>query len=182
MLQADVMGISVRDTVLVVVPMFHANAWGLTFSCPAVGAKMVMPGPKMDGASIHELIETEGVTFSAAVPTVWQMLLAHLRATKGTLSTLKRVAIGGSAVPEVLIRAFHDEFGVDVMQLWGMTESSPLGTVAALTPEIAALPFDQQIPLQAEAGPPAGRHSAQADRTTTASLCPVTARLSDGCR
>ena len=157
MLQPDVMGLSVRDTVLAVVPMFHANAWGLAFSCPAVGAKMVMPGPKMDGASIHELIETEGVTFSAAVPTVWQMLLAHLRATKGTLSTLKRVAIGGSAVPEVLIRAFHDEFGVDVMQLWGMTESSPLGTVAALTPEIAALPFDQQIPYRLKQGrPPVG--------------------------
>jgi fatty-acyl-CoA synthase len=157
MLQADVMGISVRDTVLVVVPMFHANAWGLAFSCPAAGAKMVMPGPKMDGASIHELLETEGVTFSAAVPTVWQMLLAHLRATGGKLTTLKRVAIGGSAVPEVLIRAFHDEFGVDVLQLWGMTESSPLGTVATLTPEIAALPFEQQIPYKLKQGrPPVG--------------------------
>jgi fatty-acyl-CoA synthase len=157
LLQTDVMGLSVRDTVLVVVPMFHANAWGLTFACPAVGAKMIMPGPKMDGASIHELIETEGVTFSAAVPTVWQMLLAHLRATGGRLTTLKRVAIGGSAVPEVLIRAFHDEFGVDVLQLWGMTESSPLGTVATLTPEIAALPFDQQIPYKLKQGrPPVG--------------------------
>jgi fatty-acyl-CoA synthase len=157
MLQADVMGLSVRDTVLVVVPMFHANAWGLAFSCPAAGAKMVMPGPKMDGASIHELLETEGVTFSAAVPTVWQMLLAHLRATGGKLTTLKRVAIGGSAVPEVLIRAFHDEFGIDVLQLWGMTESSPLGTVATLTPEIAALPFEQQIPYKLKQGrPPVG--------------------------
>jgi fatty-acyl-CoA synthase len=157
LLQTDVMGLSVRDTVLVVVPMFHANAWGLTFACPAVGAKMIMPGPKMDGASIHELIETEGVTFSAAVPTVWQMLLAHLRATGGRLTTLKHVAIGGSAVPEVLIRAFHDEFGVDVLQLWGMTESSPLGTVATLTPEIAALPFDQQIPYKLKQGrPPVG--------------------------
>ena len=113
-LQTDVMGLSVRDTVLAVVPMFHANAWGLTFSCPAVGAKLVMPGPKMDGASIHELLETEGVTFSAAVPTVWQMLLAHLRATGGTLTTLKRVVIGGSAVPEAIVRGFHDEYGVEV--------------------------------------------------------------------
>ena len=75
------MGLSARDTVLPVVPMFHANAWGLAFSCPAVGAKLVMPGPKLDGASIYELLETEGVTFSAAVPTVWQMLLQHMRAT-----------------------------------------------------------------------------------------------------
>ena len=156
-LQTDVMGLSVRDTVLAVVPMFHANAWGLTFACPAVGAKLVMPGPKMDGASIHELLETEGVTFSAAVPTVWQMLLAHLQSTNSKLTTLKRVAIGGSAVPESLIRAFRDGYGVDVLQLWGMTESSPLGTVATLTPEIAALPFDEQMQYKTKQGrPPVG--------------------------
>jgi fatty-acyl-CoA synthase len=103
--QTDVMGLSVRDTVLVVVPMFHANAWGLPFSAPAAGAKLVMPGPKMDGASILELLETEQVTFSAAVPTVWQMLLQHLRATGEKLTSLKRVVIGGSAVPEAIIRA-----------------------------------------------------------------------------
>ena len=157
MLQADVMGLSVRDTALIVVPMFHANAWGLTFACPAAGAKMVMPGPKMDGASIFELLETEKVTFSAAVPTVWQMLLAELRATGRRLTTLKRVAIGGSAVPESLIRGFYDEHGVEVTQLWGMTESSPLGTVASLTPEIAALSFDEQIPTRLKQGrPPVG--------------------------
>ena len=157
MLQTDVMGLSVRDTALIVVPMFHANAWGLTFACPAAGTKMVMPGPKMDGASIYELLETEKVTFSAAVPTVWQMLLAELRATGKTLTTLKRVAIGGSAVPESLVRGFHDEHGVDVTQLWGMTESSPLGTVAALTPEIAALSFDEQMPTKLKQGrPPVG--------------------------
>jgi fatty-acyl-CoA synthase len=156
-LQTDVMGLSVRDTVLAVVPMFHANAWGLTFSCPAVGAKLVMPGPKMDGASIHELLETEGVTFSAAVPTVWQMLLAHMRETKATLTTLKRVVIGGSAVPEAIIRAFHDDYGVEVVHAWGMTETSPLGTLSTPTPEIAALSFDDQIPYKLKQGrPPVG--------------------------
>jgi fatty-acyl-CoA synthase len=156
-LQSDVMGLSARDTVLVVVPMFHANAWGLTFSCPAVGAKMVMPGPKMDGASILELLESEQVTFSAAVPTVWQMLLAHLRATGERLTSLKRVVIGGSAVPEAIIRAFHDDYGVEVVHAWGMTETSPLGTLSTPTPEIAALSFDEQMPYKLKQGrPPAG--------------------------
>ncbi|HEX7759513.1 MAG TPA: long-chain-fatty-acid--CoA ligase [Caulobacteraceae bacterium] len=155
--QTDVMGISARDVVLPVVPMFHANAWGLTFTCPAIGAKMVMPGPKMDGESILELIETEGVTFSAAVPTVWQMLLQHMRATGGQFSTLKRVVIGGSAVPEALIRAFHDDYGVEVTHAWGMTETSPLGTLSTPTPEIAALPYDEQMPYKLKQGrPPAG--------------------------
>jgi fatty-acyl-CoA synthase len=156
-LQRDVMGLSAMDTVLTVVPMFHANAWGLTFSCPAVGAKLVMPGAKMDGESIHELLETERVTFSAAVPTVWQMLLQHLRATKGKLTTLKRVAIGGSAVPEAILRGFHDDYGVEVVHAWGMTETSPLGTISAPNADIAALPYEQQVPFRLKQGrPPAG--------------------------
>jgi fatty-acyl-CoA synthase len=156
-LQADVMGLSVKDTVLAVVPMFHANAWGLTFSCPAVGARLVMPGQKMDGPSILELLETEKVTFSAAVPTVWQMLLAHLRATGERPTTLKKVIIGGSAVPEAIVRAFHDDYGVDVIQAWGMTETSPLGTLSNPTPEVAALPFEAQVPYKLKQGrPPLG--------------------------
>jgi fatty-acyl-CoA synthase len=118
-LQKDVMALSITDVVLPVVPMFHANAWGITFSAPAVGAKLVMPGAKMDGASIYELLETEGVTFSAAVPTVWQMLLQHIQANGLRFSTLKRVVIGGSACPEALIRAFHEDYGVDVIHAWG---------------------------------------------------------------
>ncbi len=156
-LQADAMGVSGRDTVLAVVPMFHANAWGLPFTTAAVGAKLVLPGSKLDGASVHELLESEGVTFSAAVPTVWQMLLQHLRETKGKISTLKRVIIGGSACPEALIRAFHDDYGVEVLHAWGMTETSPLGTVASLTADIAALPFEQQMPWRLKQGrPPLG--------------------------
>ncbi|WP_374578337.1 long-chain-fatty-acid--CoA ligase [Phenylobacterium sp.] len=143
---SDVLGIKATDTVLPVVPMFHANAWGLAFSAPAVGAKLVMPGQKLDGASVHELLESEGVTFSAAVPTVWQMLLQHLRASKGKLTTLKRVVIGGSAVPESIVRGFRDEFGVDVTHAWGMTETSPLGTQA--TPNAAIEQMDPEAQLQ----------------------------------
>ena len=156
-LQKDFMGLSVQDTVLAVVPMFHANAWGLTFSVPATGAKLIMPGQKLDGASVLELLESEQVTFSAAVPTVWQMLLAHLRATGARLSTLKRVVIGGSAVPEAMIRAFHDDYGVEVVHAWGMTETSPLGTMAMLTPEVAARPFEAQVATRLKQGrPPLG--------------------------
>jgi fatty-acyl-CoA synthase len=153
----DVMGLSATDTVLPVVPMFHANAWGLAFSCPAVGAKLVMPGMKLDGASVHELLETEGVTFSAAVPTVWQMLLTHLRETSGKLSTLKRVVIGGSAVPEAIVRGFRDEFGVSVTHAWGMTETSPLGTLANPNAAIAAMSEEDQLKFTLKQGrPPLG--------------------------
>ena len=156
-LQRDVLGISATDTVLPVVPMFHANAWGIAFAAPGVGAKLVMPGSKMDGASIHELLETEGVTFSAAVPTVWQMLLQHLDSTKGQLSTLKRVVIGGSACPEAIIRGFHDRYGVDVLHAWGMTETSPLGTLGSPNARVAGLPYDERLVYQLKQGrPPLG--------------------------
>jgi len=151
-LQADVLATSVKDTILPVVPMFHANAWGVAFAAPAVGAKLVMPGAKMDGASIYELLTTERVTASAAVPTVWQMLLAHLQANNLQLPDLQRVTIGGAACPETLIRAFHDDYGVDVFHAWGMTETSPLGTTGSLTPEVAALPFEQQVPYRLKQG------------------------------
>ncbi|WP_332767167.1 long-chain-fatty-acid--CoA ligase [Phenylobacterium sp.] len=149
---SDVLGIRATDTVLPVVPMFHANAWGLAFSAPAVGAKLVMPGAKLDGASVHELLETEGVTYSAAVPTVWQMLLTHLRATNGKITTLKRVVIGGSAVPEAIVRGFRDEYGVDVTHAWGMTETSPLGTQATPNAAIAAMDPEQQLQFKLKQG------------------------------
>ncbi|HQT52175.1 MAG TPA: long-chain-fatty-acid--CoA ligase [Phenylobacterium sp.] len=154
---ADVLGIGATDTVLPVVPMFHANAWGVAFSAPAVGAKLVMPGAKLDGASIHELLESEQVTFSAAVPTVWQMLLTHLRDTNGTLNSLKRVVIGGSAVPEAIVRAFRDDYGVAVTHAWGMTETSPLGTQATPNHRIAAMDAEDQLRFQLKQGrPPLG--------------------------
>jgi fatty-acyl-CoA synthase len=150
----DVFDIGACDTILPIVPMFHANAWGLAFAAPAVGAKLVLPGQKLDGPSVHELLETEGVTFSGAVPTVWQSLLMHLRATAGRLTTLKRVAIGGSAVPEAMVRAFRDEYGVEVLHAWGMTETSPLGTLATPTPEIAAMDSETQLRFQLKQGRP----------------------------
>jgi fatty-acyl-CoA synthase len=137
--------------------MFHANAWGIAFSAPAVGAKLVMPGPKLDGASVHELLESEKVTFSAAVPTVWQMLLAHLRQSGGKLSTLKRVVIGGSAVPEAIVRGFRDEFGVDVTHAWGMTETSPLGTLANPSAKVSQMDDEAQLRFKLKQGrPPLG--------------------------
>jgi fatty-acyl-CoA synthase len=156
-LGVDVMNISARDTVLPVVPMFHANAWGLAFSCAAAGAKLVMPGQKLDGASVYELLETEGVTFSAAVPTVWLGLLTHMRENKLGLSTLKRVVIGGSAVPEAIVRGFRDEFGVDVTHAWGMTEMSPLGTLSSPTAKVAATDPETQLRYKLKQGrPPVG--------------------------
>ena len=156
-LGVDVMGLSARDTVLPVVPMFHANAWGLAFSCAAAGCKLVMPGAKLDGPSVHELLETEGVTFSAAVPTVWLGLLQHLRATGGKLSTLKRVVIGGSAVPEAIVRGFRDEYGVDVTHAWGMTEMSPLGTLSSPNAKVAAMSAEDQLRYKLKQGrPPIG--------------------------
>jgi fatty-acyl-CoA synthase len=156
-MQSTVLGPSPKEVILPVVPMFHANAWGIAFAGPASGAKLVMPGARMDGAAIYELIVSEGVTFSAAVPTVWQMLLTHLRENNLTIPTVKRVLIGGSAVPESLIRAFHDEFGIEVSQGWGMTETSPIGTMSILTPELEALPYDEGMKWRIKQGmPPLG--------------------------
>ncbi|SFS81939.1 long-chain-fatty-acid--CoA ligase [Brevundimonas viscosa] len=156
-LQTTVLGATPKEVILPVVPMFHANAWGIAFGGPAAGSKLVMPGAKMDGESIYELLESEGVTFSAAVPTVWQGLLAHVREKGLKFSTLRRVLIGGSAVPESLIRAFHDGYGIEVIQGWGMTETSPIGTLSNLTPELEALPYDEQMKWRIKQGvPPLG--------------------------
>ena len=128
----DALNMSARDSVLPVVPMFHVNAWGLPYSAAMTGAKLVFPGPAMDGKSIFELIEAEKVSFAAGVPTVWQMMLAHMQAGKLRFSTLKRTVIGGSACPPAMITAFNDVYGVEVLHAWGMTEMSPLGTVCTL--------------------------------------------------
>ncbi|MEG2498108.1 long-chain-fatty-acid--CoA ligase [Brevundimonas sp.] len=156
-MQATVLGATPGDVILPVVPMFHANAWGIAFAGPAAGTKLVMPGAKMDGASIYELLESEGVTFSAAVPTVWQGLLQHMRENNLKLSTVKRVMIGGAATPESLIRIFNDEFNVEVVQGWGMTETSPIGTVSNILPEMKSWPYDDQVKQRIKQGmPPLG--------------------------
>lgn len=128
----DVMCLSARDAVLPVVPMFHVNAWGIPYSAALTGAKVVFPGPALDGKSLYELIEAEGVTFAAGVPTVWQMLLGHVQSVGGKFSMLNRTVIGGSACPPAMIDAFEQGYGVKVLHAWGMTEMSPLGTLCTL--------------------------------------------------
>src|SRR4051812_26530083 len=151
-LQADAFGMRAADSVMPVVPMFHANAWAIAFAAPIVGAKLVMPGGMMDGKSIHELLETENCTFSAAVPTVWLMLLQYLEAENKKLSTLKRVMIGGSAVPRTIVERFEKNYGVTVVHGWGMTEMSPLGSFAAFKPGMDELPFEERIKLKLKQG------------------------------
>jgi fatty-acyl-CoA synthase len=131
----DALNLSARDVVLPVVPMFHVNAWGLPYSCALTGAKLVFPGQHLDGRSLHQLFESEQVTMSAGVPTVWLGLLNFMREQKLGFSTLKRVVIGGSACPPAMTRAFQEEFGVEVLHAWGMTEMSPLGTVCTFKPK-----------------------------------------------
>jgi acyl-CoA synthetase (AMP-forming)/AMP-acid ligase II len=127
---ADGLQVRSTDTVLPVVPMFHANTWGLAHACPMTGANMVMPGPKLDGASIAELLVTEKVTMSAAVPTIWFALLQYLEQNPSIkLPDMERVAIGGSACPEALMRAYKEKYGINVVHAWGMTETSPIATV-----------------------------------------------------
>ena len=128
-LQADMQGLSARDVILPIVPMFHANAWGLAFSAPAVGAKLVMPGANLDPAVLAETIELEEVTFTTGVPTVMQGLIDHYRATRTRPATLKRVITGGARCPERMIEEFEDVLGVEVVHAWGMTELSPIGTM-----------------------------------------------------
>ena len=135
----DYFCLSAMDRVMPVVPLFHANSWSLAFSAPMVGASLVMPGPKLDGASVHSLLEDEAVTMSAAVPTVWLGLLQFLQTNDKKLSTLKHVGIGGSACPRIITESFETQYGVRVTHAWGMTELSPLGSFCAIKPETAAL-------------------------------------------
>ena len=153
-LAPDAMNCSSRDVVLPVVPMFHANCWGLALTAPMVGATMVMPGAKMDGASIYELLSTYKVSFTAAVPTVWLMLLQDLEKTGQNLPYLKRVVIGGSACPRAMTKTFQDIYDVDVIHAWGMTEMSPLGSLCSLKPEYAELEGEARLDMQMKQGHP----------------------------
>ena len=152
--QADAQGVRNADVVLPIVPMFHANAWALAFAAPMVGAKLVMPGPKLDGQSVYELLEDESVTMSAAVPTVWLGLLQHLEQNNLRLSTLKRVLIGGSACPRSMIEAFETKYGIDVCHAWGMTEMSPLGTLGSLKAGMSDLPLERRLDIKVKQGHP----------------------------
>ncbi len=148
----DVMAISARDSILPVVPMFHVNAWGIPYSAAMTGAKLVFPGPALDGKSVYELIEAEGVTFAAGVPTVWQMLLGHMKPQGLKFSNLTRTVIGGSACPPAMIDTFRNDYKVDVLHAWGMTEMSPLGTLCTLKNKHLSLPADAQMKIRMKQG------------------------------
>jgi fatty-acyl-CoA synthase len=149
----DAIGVSGRDTILAVVPMFHANAWGLPYNAAMVGSKVVLPGPKMgDPETLVSLMNDEQVTLAAGVPTVWTLLLNYLAQTGKKLETLKSTLVGGSAVPLSMIQTFAEKHGVQVLQGWGMTEMSPLGTVCSLRPEMESLPTEERYRIHTKQG------------------------------
>ena len=150
--QGDVLGIKSTDALLPVVPMFHANAWALAFSCPMAGAKMVMPGAKMDGESIYELLDSEKVSITAAVPSVWLMLLQYLEKTGKKLPYLKTVMVGGSAAPRYMIEKFEKNYEVEFLHGWGMTEMSPLGTVCKFKHGMQDMEIDDAIDQKLKQG------------------------------
>ena len=152
----DSLGISAMDSIMPVVPMFHVNAWGLPYACPLTGAKMVMPGAKLDGASLYNLIEREGVTASAGVPTIWAGLVQYVKAGNLSFSTFRRAVIGGSTCPPSLMEDFA-KLGVEVIHAWGMTELSPLGTVARLkAKDLGKSPAEQKRILEKQGRPVSG--------------------------
>ncbi len=148
----DALNCSARDVILPVVPMFHVNAWGLPYAACMNGSKLVFPGPGLDGKSLYELFESEGVTLSAGVPTVWQGLLGYVEANGLTFSTMRRTIIGGSACPPAMMKMFQERYDVQVLHAWGMTEMSPVGTVATLKGKQATLGSEQRFALQAKQG------------------------------
>ena len=153
---ADAFALHSRDTTLPVVPMFHANAWSLVFSCPMAGTNLVLPGAKLDGASVFELLDTERVTMTAAVPTIWLMLLQYLEQNPTLkLPYLERVLIGGASCPEAMMRAFVEKYDVDVIHAWGMTEMSPLGTMSKLKGSMLDLSPEERWKEKLKQGRPA---------------------------
>jgi fatty-acyl-CoA synthase len=148
----DALNVSARDAILPVVPMFHVNAWGLPYVAPMVGAKLVLPGPHLDGKSLYELFEAEKVTCSAGVPTVWQGLLTYTEANGLKFSTMKRTVIGGSACPPAMIKLFQQKYGVHVLHAWGMTEMSPLGTACTFKLRHSEMTPDERLPVQYKQG------------------------------
>ncbi len=148
----DVFNVSARSVILPVVPMFHVNAWGVPYMGPLNGAKLVFPGAAMDGKSLYELFESEKVTTTAGVPTVWLGLLGHMRANGLKFSTLKAAIIGGSACPPAMIEEFEKEYGVDCLHAWGMTEMSPLGSFGTLKVKHAAQTEAERFAVRCKQG------------------------------
>ncbi|MFV2034317.1 MAG: long-chain fatty acid--CoA ligase, partial [Halocynthiibacter sp.] len=155
--QPDGLAMSARDTVLPVVPMFHVNAWGVPYIAAAVGCKLVLPGPGLDGESLVKLIDGEKVTLALGVPTIWMGLLGALQATGSKAASLQRTVVGGSALPPSMIAEFRDKYGVDLVHAWGMTETSPLGSLNQLKQKHGALSDDEKAVIrQSQGRPPYG--------------------------
>jgi fatty-acyl-CoA synthase len=154
---ADGFALSASDSALVVVPLFHVNAWGLPYAAAMCGAKLVLPGPRLDGASLYELMRREQVTLALGVPTVWMNLFAYVEQLgldpRKDLK-LERVVIGGAATPPAMIETFEQKFGAQVLHAWGMTETSPLGTVCRLLPKHATLSAEDRLTIQGKQGRP----------------------------
>ncbi|WP_216366849.1 long-chain fatty acid--CoA ligase [Halovulum dunhuangense] len=153
MITPDMLGLRAADRVMPVVPLFHANGWSIGYAAPMTGASMVLPGRDLSPAALYELLEM-GVTVTAAVPTIWLMLLAHLDKAGLRLSSLKRVVIGGSSCPRAVIERFQDHYGVQVLHAWGMTEMSPVGTICSFKPEIEAMAPEARLDIQETVGHP----------------------------
>lgn len=151
---ADALGLKSQDSIMAVVPMFHANAWSLVFSCPMAGANLVLPGAQMDGASIYEMLIVGEVTLTAAVPTVWQMLIAYLQETGQKLEKLQRVIIGGAACPPSMIEIFEKTYDTQVIHAWGMTETSPLGSLSTIKGGLEDLSAEEKHALKIKQGRP----------------------------
>jgi fatty-acyl-CoA synthase len=149
---ADSLALSERDRALPVVPMFHANAWGIPYGAAMTGSSLIFPGPNMGGPALAEILEKEKVTLAAGVPTIWKLLYQHLKSKKHDLSKLNRMVIGGSAVPRSMIESFQKEFNIPILHAWGMTELSPVGTVSRLTSEMEEWDLDKQITWRAKQG------------------------------
>lgn len=150
----DALGLKRDDTVMAVVPMFHANAWGLPYICMMLGLKQVFPGPTMDGASVCQLLQDEKVTFTGGVPTIWMGVINELQANPGKydLSSLREMVCGGSSPPRAMIDWLETNLGIDFIQAWGMTETSPLGTVCRLKPKMNDLPREKKLDIKQRAG------------------------------
>ena len=148
----DGLALASRGVILPVVPLFHANSWSIAFSAPMMGSKLVMPGMKLDGASLYQMMEEEKVTMAAGVPTVWLMLLQYMEKEKKRLSTVKRMVIGGSACPRAMIVAFERDHGIEVFHAWGMTEMSPVGSFGAVKAQFADLTGEALYDLKMKQG------------------------------
>jgi acyl-CoA synthetase (AMP-forming)/AMP-acid ligase II len=150
----DAKGYSAQSVILPIVPMFHVNAWGIPYSAPLVGAKLVFPGAGLDGKSLYELFESEGVKSSAGVPTVWLGLIQYMKQNNLKFSTFEQTTIGGSACPAAMLRTLRDDFGVSVAHGWGMTEMSPVGTIGSPKAKHSKLSADERFALSLKQGRP----------------------------